>query len=70
MAVIMNYPDFPDIEIVTKYIDLLSKVRKVVKLFNKSPIKNDTFLQKYVEEEKGKELSLILDCLTRWNSLL
>ncbi|XP_075990255.1 uncharacterized protein LOC142985898 [Anticarsia gemmatalis] len=70
MAVIISYPDFPDIEIVTKYSDLLSKVRKVVKLFKKSPTKNDTFLQKYIKEEKGKELSLILDCRTRWNSLL
>lgn len=46
------------------------KVRKVVKIFKKSPTKDDLFLQKYVKEDKGKELSLILDCHTRWNSLL
>ncbi|CAF4947379.1 unnamed protein product [Pieris macdunnoughi] len=28
------------------------------------------YLQKYVKEHTGKELSLILDCRTRWNSLL
>ncbi|GBM21188.1 hypothetical protein AVEN_125407-1 [Araneus ventricosus] len=28
------------------------------------------YLQKYVKEDTGKELSLILDCLTRWNRLL
>ncbi len=33
-------------------------------------LKDDSFLQKYVKEEKSKELSLILDCRTRWNSLL
>lgn len=58
------------IEIVPKYNDLLQKVRKVVKLFRKSPTKDDVYLQKYVREEKGKELELILDCRTRWSSLL
>ncbi|GBM53999.1 hypothetical protein AVEN_228753-1 [Araneus ventricosus] len=28
------------------------------------------YLQKYVKEDTGKKLSLILDCRTRWNSLL
>ncbi|GBO40057.1 hypothetical protein AVEN_85046-1 [Araneus ventricosus] len=28
------------------------------------------YLKKYVKEDTGKELSLILDCRTHWNSLL
>ena len=57
-------------EVIPRYSELLKKVRKVVKTFKKSPTKDDMFLQKYVKEAKGKELSLILDCCTRWNSLL
>lgn len=57
-------------EVIPRYIDILQKVRKVVKLFKRSPTKYDMYLQKYVKEHTGKELSLILDCRTRWNSLL
>ncbi|GBM96116.1 hypothetical protein AVEN_7992-1 [Araneus ventricosus] len=57
-------------ELTPRYNDLLQKVRKVVKLFKRSPTKYDMYLQKYVKEDTGKELSLILDCRTRWNSLL
>lgn len=57
-------------EVISRYNELLKKVRKVVKTFKRSPTKDDMFLQKYVKEAKGKELSLILDCCTRWNSLL
>lgn len=49
---------------------LITKIRKVVKIFRKSPTKNDKILQKHVKEEFNKEYSLILDCKTRWNSLL
>lgn len=34
-----------------RYYDLLSKVRKVVKIFKNSPTKNDDILQKYVVSE-------------------
>ena len=44
--------------------DLIGKVRKIAKIFRKSPTKN-TILQKYVKEEIGRELNLILDCSTR-----
>jgi len=44
----------------------LKKVRKVVKLFRKSTVKNEV-LQKYVVAEQKKELSLVLDCKTRWS---
>ncbi|GBL81611.1 hypothetical protein AVEN_93407-1 [Araneus ventricosus] len=57
-------------EVIPEYNDLLQKVRKVVKLFKRSPTKYDMYLQKYVKEDTGKELSLILDRRTRWNSLL
>lgn len=49
---------------------LVTKVRKVVKMFKNSPTKNDVFLQKYVIEVFGKEICLKLDCRTRWNSML
>lgn len=47
---------------------LVTKVRKIVKLFRRSPLKN-TVLQNYVKSKYNKELNLILDCHTRWNSL-
>jgi hypothetical protein len=43
---------------------------KVVKLFKRSPNKNDDALQLYVIKECGHEVHLKLDCKTRWNSLL
>lgn len=61
--------NLPPAEVVPNYNSLIKKVRKVVKIFKKSPTKNDTYLQKYVKEEHGKNLDLILDCMTRWNSL-
>ncbi len=57
-------------ELADEYKDVIAKVRKVVKIFRRSPTKNDAVLQKYVLQEHGKDLSLILDCPTRWNSLL
>jgi len=49
---------------------LIEKIRKVVRIFRRSPTRNDDFLRKHVKAELGKELKLILDCKTRWNSLL
>ncbi|XP_035714943.1 uncharacterized protein LOC118438569 [Folsomia candida] len=48
---------------------LICKVRKIVKLYRKSPLRNEN-LQKYVKIEFEKELSLLLDSKTRWNSLM
>ncbi|XP_065642979.1 uncharacterized protein LOC136074572 [Hydra vulgaris] len=56
-------------ELANNLAPLISKVRKVVKLFRRSPTKNET-LQVYVKTELGNNLSLILDNKTRWNSLL
>lgn len=38
-------------------------------MFKRSPTKNDN-LQKHIRDEFKRELTLILDCKTRWNSLL
>ena len=48
--------------------DVLKKVRKVVKLFRKITVKNEV-LQKNVVAEQKKELSLVLECKTRWSSM-
>ena len=45
--------------------DLLKRVRTAVKLFRKSPVKTEKFLQKRVEEQEGHMLVLILDVKTR-----
>ena len=50
--------------------DVVKKVRKIVKLFRRSPVKNDDHLQPYILENFGKEKMLLLDCKTRWNSLM
>lgn len=46
----------------------LSQVRKIARHFRKSGVNNDK-LQAYVEEELGKQMKLILDCRTRWDSM-
>ena len=48
--------------------NILKKVQKVIKIFRRSPIKSK-LLQKYVLLEQNKELSLVLDCKTRWSSM-
>lgn len=58
-----------DILMKPQYFSTVKKVRDIVKIFRKSPVKNDDVLQKYVRENNDKELSLISDCKTRWNSL-
>lgn len=49
--------------------ELLQRCRRIVKLFKKSSVKN-AVLQNFIVESQGKELSLLLDCPTRWNSLV
>lgn len=48
---------------------LIKKVRSIVKKFRFSRTSND-ILQVYVKQEFGKELKLIMDTRTRWNSLV
>jgi hypothetical protein len=50
------------------YRQPILQIRKFSKNFRKSPIR-DSILQNYIKQEKGKKISLILDCKTRWNSL-
>lgn len=62
--------DMPDLTNEYNINVVIKKIRKVVMYFKRSPTKNDTILQKYVKAEHGKEIKLLLDCKTRWNSLL
>jgi hypothetical protein len=50
-------------------MNLIVKIRETAKKFKKSPLKND-LLQKLVLEEYKHNINLIIDCGTRWNSLL
>ncbi|GFT97947.1 uncharacterized protein NPIL_447261 [Nephila pilipes] len=49
---------------ITNINETMKKIRNVVKLFRKSPLKND-ILQKYVTEEFGCEKMVCLDTKTR-----
>lgn len=57
-------------ELTDELYHLINKVRSVVKLFRRSPTKNDDILQKYIKEDFGKEMNLMIDIKIRWNSLL
>jgi hypothetical protein len=46
---------------------LIRKVRSVVKLFRRSPTKNNEILQKNIKAEFGKEIQLMIDVKIRWN---
>lgn len=52
-----------------KYYEVLKNVRKIIKMFKASSVKNNV-LQGYVIEQEGKPLQLILDIKIRWNSLV
>lgn len=47
---------------------IIENVRRVSRIFRKSPTKNDDALQTLVKKAHGKELKCLLDCRTRWNS--
>lgn len=49
--------------------DCIKKVRKIVTFFHRSSVANDK-LQFFIQAGNGHELELIIDCRTRWNSLL
>ena len=57
------------VEMSDEYHTVVKKVRSIVKIFKQSPTKNDAILQPYVKREFGKDISLVLDCCTRWSSL-
>ena len=48
---------------------VIVKFRNIVHIFRKSPLKNEV-LQSYIKEDLGKTLNLVMDCKTRWNSLI
>ena len=57
-------------ELSDSYQAVVNKVRKIVKIFKRSPTKNDAVLQKYVKmDNEARECALLLDCRTRWSSL-
>ena len=49
--------------------EVMRKVRTLVKMFRKSPLK-DEILQQHIQAQLNTELKLILDSKTRWNNLL
>lgn len=51
------------------YYDVLKNVRKIIKMFKASSVKNN-FLQGYEIDQEEKPLQLILDIKIRWNSLV
>lgn len=57
-----------DKEMKENFQETIKKVRKICKLFRKSPVRNDENLQPQVMKALGKELKLALDVKTRWNS--
>lgn len=57
-----------ELELADSLYPLIRKVRAVVKLFRKSPTKNDV-LQKHIKEQFNREIQLMIDIKTRWNSL-
>lgn len=64
-----NFNDNNVVQMNVDYEIVLRQTRRIIKLFRKSPTKNN-LLQKYVFEEHKKEISLELDVRTRWNSLV
>ena len=63
-----NHLRVPDIH--ESFCEIVSKVRRVCKISRKSPLKNDRLQEMFKTESKGKELKLILDTPTRWNSIV
>ena len=48
---------------------VIDKVGKLAHIIRKSPVKKDA-LQSFVKSENRKSIHLLLDCKTRWNTLL
>ena len=57
------------LELLPHYDELIKEIQSLCRMFRKSPVKNDDFLQANVIKEFNKELKLILDSKTRWYSL-
>ena len=63
-ATMDEYIHIPKVKVHLKYV--ITKVRKIVQLFRKSIVKNE----KKKLRSSTKKFLLILNCRTRWNSLL
>lgn len=48
---------------------VLGETRKIIKFFKRSCVRS-CILQKHVLEQEGTKLRLLLDCRTRWNSII
>ena len=60
--------DYRSVKVREDMYKSVERVRKIARYFHKSPVSNDK-LRVCVKQDHGKELVLILDCRTRWNSL-
>ena len=57
-------------ELIPTFSDIIKQVWKISKFFRKSPVRNEEYLQPLVKQSFGEELTLHIDVVTRWNSLL
>jgi hypothetical protein len=57
-----------EVTFIEEFQSIIAKIRKYIKLFKRSPVKNDDNLQPKIFEQFGKLKMLILDSKTRWNS--
>lgn len=60
--------DYRSVRVREEMYNSVEQVRKIARYFHKSPVNNDK-LRECIRRDNGKELVLILDCRTRWNSL-
>jgi len=60
----------PIVVLHSEFRTIVAKIRKTVKLFTMSAVRNDDNLQPQSIATFGKEKSIFLDCKIRWNSLL
>lgn len=67
----LDFVNEPEVvlDISDNFSETLSTIRKISKFFRKSAVRN-SILQKHVFLQEGKQLKLLLDCKTRWNSLV
>ena len=69
MGKIINDSTYHALERSEKIETVIIKIRRVVKIFRRSPVKNGG-PQKNCQVEFNKELNLVTDTRTRWNSSL
>ena len=54
--------------LITEFQEPVAKIRKLVQMFHRSPVRNDVDLQPNIVKTFGKEIVLICDSRTRWSS--